>query len=474
MRKSNYRGRRIARNKPKPILAGIILVVLAGLAVAGWKGSEIYFRNHFARNTIIQGVDCSYLSVDKAINRISSELNQQSITLVFKDAQYEFQGEDFGITLNEGAKEALQSILKNQWQGGDEQHSDYTINDVVEVSNETTKATLSSIKELQEDQMVAPVDAYIKVQEDGTLAIEGEVIGSMIDFDKALSFCAESIENGETAVDFTGLIEMPKVLSTNGKLNETVNGINTILGAVINFEFADGSTYTLDKETTKTWVKVDEEGNYYVDMENVNSVVEELNKRAQDACETITFTPTDMTTPIAFSQKLKVEVDLEAEKQQIIQELIDGEKITREPIYKDGLEPRDLLSYIEVDITRQIVWVYIDGELVLITPCVTGKPPRHDTPTGMYYLSYKDSDENGKGIPLRGYNDNGTRYESRVKFWMPFNGGVGFHDASWQKQFGGDWYLAHGSHGCVNLPLEAAKTLYTYIDTTIPIFVYCS
>lgn len=474
MRKSNYRGRRIAKSKPKPILAGIILVlVLAGLVVAGWKGSEIYFRNHFANDTIIQGVDCSYLSVDKAISKISSELKQRSITLVFKDTQHVFRGEDFGIALNENATVSLQSILENQ-QVNDGEYNNCQINNALEASNENTKATLSSIEELQEDQMTDSIDAHIKVQEDGTLTIEREVIGSKIDFDKAISFCTESIERGETILDFTEFIEMPKVLSTDMNLNGRVNAINTILGAVINFEFADGSTYTLDKETTKTWVKVDEAGNYYVDMENVNSVVEELNKRAQDACETITFTPTGMTTPIVYSQKLKVEVDLDAEKQQIIQDLIEGKEITREPIYKDGLEPRDLLSYVENDKTRQMLWLYVDGECVLTTPCVTGKPPRHDTPSGMFYLTYKTMGKDGKGVILRGYNDNGTRYASWVQYWMPFNKGVGFHDASWQKQFGGDWYIKHGSHGCVNLPREAAQILYSYIDSTMPIFVYSS
>ena len=33
---------------------------------------------------------------------------------------------------------------------------------------------------------------------------------------------------------------------------------------------------------------------------------------------------------------------------------------------------------------------------------------------------------------------------------MPFDGGIGFHDASWRDEFGGDIYLTDGSHGCIN------------------------
>ena len=32
-------------------------------------------------------------------------------------------------------------------------------------------------------------------------------------------------------------------------------------------------------------------------------------------------------------------------------------------------------------------------------------------------------------------------YEQPVTYWMPFNGGIGFHDADWRPYFGGDRYL---------------------------------
>ena len=57
---------------------------------------------------------------------------------------------------------------------------------------------------------------------------------------------------------------------------------------------------------------------------------------------------------------------------------------------------------------------------------------------------------------------------------MPFNGGIGFHDAAWRSRFGGTIYLTNGSHGCVNLPYSAAQTLYSNINTSIPIILYAS
>ena len=68
---------------------------------------------------------------------------------------------------------------------------------------------------------------------------------------------------------------------------------------------------------------------------------------------------------------------------------------------------------------------------------------------------------------------NGTySYEQPVTYWMPFNGGIGFHDADWQPYFGGDRYLTGGSHGCINLPPENAGQLYSLIQYDVPIIVF--
>ena len=69
----------------------------------------------------------------------------------------------------------------------------------------------------------------------------------------------------------------------------------------------------------------------------------------------------------------------------------------------------------------------------------------------------------------------GTReYESFVNYWMPFNGSIGLHDATWRSSFGENIYISDGSHGCINLPFDAAKKLYGIINSDMPIIVYKS
>ena len=68
--------------------------------------------------------------------------------------------------------------------------------------------------------------------------------------------------------------------------------------------------------------------------------------------------------------------------------------------------------------------------------------------------------------------DGTYKYEEPVDYWMPFDGGIGFHDAPWRDAFGGDIYLTNGSHGCINLPPENAAVLYSIIDYNVPIVCF--
>ena len=148
-----------------------------------------------------------------------------------------------------------------------------------------------------------------------------------------------------------------------------------------------------------------------------------------------------------------------------------AETVTREPQYARRAashEGNDFgTSYVEIDLTNQHVWVFVNGQCVVETDCVTGNPNQgNGTPQGTYSIAYKQQDTTLRG-PKK--EDGTYEWESPVSYWMPFNGGIGLHDASWQPTFGGDWYLSHGSHGCVNLPPSVAPTVYANIEAGTPV-----
>ena len=123
--------------------------------------------------------------------------------------------------------------------------------------------------------------------------------------------------------------------------------------------------------------------------------------------------------------------------------------------------------FVEVNLTKQKLYLHKDGEIILTSDIVSGNAKNHATPAGIYFLKSKE-----KNRTLRGYNDDGTKYASFVNYWMPFNGGIGLHDATWRGSFGGTIYKTNGSHGCVNLPKFKAKTIYETVKVGIPVVCY--
>lgn len=120
-------------------------------------------------------------------------------------------------------------------------------------------------------------------------------------------------------------------------------------------------------------------------------------------------------------------------------------------------------NYVEVDLDRQLVFCYNNYELVIAAPCVSGCVAEDNmTPNGVYSFYQLSTDAWLEG----------PTWLDHVDYWMAFYGGYGMHDASWRDQFGGDIYLESGSHGCVNLPVEAAGVIFNNISYGTKIILY--
>lgn len=112
---------------------------------------------------------------------------------------------------------------------------------------------------------------------------------------------------------------------------------------------------------------------------------------------------------------------------------------------------------IVVDRASQTATVYQNDQAVRTFPVCTGTAGKHETDLGTYYIYLKYNVQD-----MTGLNDDGSRYLSKGVKWVGyFNGGEGFHTASWNG-----YGIAHGdpvhygSHGCVNMYEADAKWIY--------------
>ena len=122
-------------------------------------------------------------------------------------------------------------------------------------------------------------------------------------------------------------------------------------------------------------------------------------------------------------------------------------------------------TYIEISIKQQRMWYYINSELYVETPVVTGNVGYYSTPTGAYNIYQK----------LSPATLTGPTWSSFVNYWMAFTySGCGIHDASWRSasEYGGTTYMGNGSHGCVNTPLNAVKKIYNKAPMGTHVIVY--
>ena len=119
------------------------------------------------------------------------------------------------------------------------------------------------------------------------------------------------------------------------------------------------------------------------------------------------------------------------------------------------------VKHIYVSIGQQHLWACTGNVLLTDTPVTTGASAitnvNDATPTGTSVITGKS-----RNTVLAGHDINGP-WNDPVKFWMPLNGGIGFHDSSWQTfPYGSDLYKTQGSHGCIHIPVDVIATIFDW------------
>ena len=424
------------------------------------------FRDtHFLRGTFIGGIDCSYLTVDRALEKVQQEAGEYTNKLNFIDGTtYEVKNNEIGFVFEE---EKFEDIFAKQHKDRNTNRV-YGVNDVASLNKGQLAMYLATIPELQQKNMVEPKDAHI-TWNGNNFDVEKETFGNAIDFNEALDFALQELKGEEE-----GGIDFSEVTRSNPSVTETdltarVTYLNNFLKNCINIILSDGTVVTLDANTIKSWIGQDEQGNFSINVdEGIKSFVEELATKVNKVNATIQFKATNRTVNVNVPNNLRAQLNKEKEMAELKDLLEQAKTIDCSPVYEGELLSAHMPNRVEIDIANQHVWMYKNDTLIASTNCVTGnESARHSTPTGVYKLAGKQRDRY-----LRGKNDDGTNYCSFVKYWMPFNGGIGLHDASWRSKFGGEIYKNSGSHGCVNLPRSVAETIYNNIDKSYFIVVY--
>ena len=454
------------RKRVGKILSIMVIAMVAVIVIVLVAFTAIFAKKTFQYETYINGTEVSFLSPEGASRKMLEQMNKTTLNLIFaEDKTYTCVGSYFDFELED--MEALENIISEQ-NKGTEDVKKYEGIEIYRVDEEKVRDYLASLSVFHETNIRAPENAYLDFDKNNHVVIKPEVYGNEIDFEEAYQYMLDALKTGTTTIDFRGITNInPSILSTDEKLVEQANSINKILSTTIHYQLPDGSTYTLDAVTMKNWVYRNEDGYYGIDIDgNLPAFVETLSQKAQYLIPSTDFNATGIgKIKVSFGRKTYATLNQEQEIERIKENLGTAKTFEWEPTYNPLPDYTNIDTYVELDISRQRVWMYVNGKCILDTPCVTGNVAGgHSTPIGIYHLTYKTRNT---------YLTDGETYNSFVNYWMPFNGDIGFHDADgWRSNYGGNIYLTNGSHGCVNLPKWAAKILYQNINTSIPIILY--
>lgn len=440
-------------------LAAAMAVVVAGCAYAGMT---YYYSDRFFEGTWINGIDCSGKTAYEVETALADKVQDYSIQVSSRNQEPQMiTGEQINYQyLSTG--ETLQ-LLKNQkpyeWIKGFYEQKSYTVAENVAYDKTLLQQQVTALNCAKTENQTAPENAYVAFK-DNQFQIVPETEGTQLNVKQAYRILDQAVADTQASIDFGTAPDAyvsAEVTQNDPELQSALEACNNYTKASITYTFGD-QTATLDGNTIKDWLQFDEKGQLLMDDNTFHQHIADYVAQLAATYNTVgterEFHTTSGRTVYVYSSVYGWAIDQAAEAAQLAQEIQSGTQTTREPIYEQTANSHGLNdlgnTYIEVDLSNQHMYYYQSGSLIFDSEFVSGNMSYSDRQThaGIFTLYSKTSPS-----VLRGDKkpDGTYEYEEPVDYWMPFDGGIGFHDAPWRDAFGGDIYLTNGSHGCINL-----------------------
>ncbi len=447
------------------------IISLSVLAMITYIWISFYFKDHYYCNTMIGGEDFSFKTPIEAEEILYSRLDNYVLEVVGRDDLSDTVIPE-EIDMRFLMDDTLVKIKKEQnpqlWAMSLFKEYNYEFPWLVQYDEEALKEKMGKMVFFQAKNVRKPNDAYLSYSEDEKVyTIVDADPGTEALKDKTQEALKEALDLLEPTVDIEkkGCYKEAQIKGEDEKLIDIRDKANKYVKAKIIYNW-NGNEVIVDGDIIHEWIMID--GNkVWLDEEKVKEFVAEQAKKYDTYGKNRIFHTTDGREVELKSGAYGWKTDKDSEGEALIKALKRGETIEKEPVYSYiAAQPgkKDIGdSYVEIDLGNQHLYLYVEGEMILESDFVSGNAARGwNTPAGVFGLTYKTRD-----AVLRGDN-----YATPVNYWMPFNGNIGMHDATWRSSFGSDIYLTNGSHGCINLPFENAKIIYEYVYTGFPVICY--
>ena len=463
------------KNVLKGLGIGFSIILLSLLAM--YLGLARYYADGFSYETWINGIYCTGKGIDEVNDELLKQCDYAGLTIIDSDGKsYVVSAEDTGFTFD--FKGVLSLYLEQQnpylWIdnliGG---KKDRILEPDVQYDKDIYESIVNSFPFFSERDGETGRLEIVKGDKGYSLVNERLHI---LNKDKTREEIQNSFESLKPVLELESAgcyenlpltSEMLETLSLWKKLEDYQD-------CGIIYQFGDES-YPVDAGVVCEFLLMDDAGNFVFDNDGNlltdEAKVYEFVDRLADEYDTVggtrQFHATRGDIVTVEGGTYGNRIDRDAEKEYLLQAFLEKRKEVHEPAYTQmaAKQGKDDIgdTYIEVDMTNQMLYYYETGELKIETPVVTGNTSlRRGTPTGTNYVYNKQ-----RNRVLRGAD-----YASPVKYWIPVKGAIGIHDASWRSKYGGQIYMSNGSHGCINTPLEQVSQLYDMVEIGTPCVMF--
>lgn len=452
-------------------VASALVVLAAGGGIGFYFVQAGRYVTAFFPNTSINGIDASGKTVEDVKAAIESGLSGYELTVLTRNGEETITKEEIGLhsVFDGSLEELLGAQNSKEWVKHLGTESQYQIDTMIAFDEDMLTERIQALSCMNEDAMEEPENAKISEYQSDTksYSVVPAYQGTELVAENVRAAIGQAVMTLSTEVDLDawGCYTKPAVDETDEALSAAVNELNRYVGAVVTHTFGD-STEVLDGDRIHTWLSLDG-STVTLDESQAEVYVKELAEKYNTAYQTKTLKTSYGQTVTISKGNYGWRINQSAEAAAILEIVRAGEQQTREPEYLQKAASHGENdygnTYVEINLTAQHLYFYKNGELLVESDFVSGNEARGwSTPAGAYPLTYKQRNATLKG----------EGYSTPVSYWMPFNGGIGLHDASWRGSFGGTIYKTNGSHGCINLPPGAAKTIYENISAGDPVLCY--
>ena len=458
------------------------LCILAGCAAAvllAYLGAGLYFDSHYFFRTEINGHDMSGKTAAQAEAILKEDVAEYRLTLLEIDGGREtIAGADVGLVF-EGA-EGLQDILDAQdsllWVRSLSEERKEEVDIRVSCDSAKLKECIGSLQAVTGEQKPG-TSAYPKF--DGAkFVVEPEKYGTAVEREALEQRIEEALLCLEERLDLeeAGCYEAPPYTSESEEVKAACEKMNQYCSAKVVYPMDED--VVVDASVISGWLKVNKKMKVSIDEDAIRLWLEDFGNRYDTQGTTRTFTTPEGRETTVKGGTYGWSVNEKAEFDILLDAVKKGKTLEKDPEYYSGgtaaahAMPDWGNTYVDVDLSRQHIWYIKDGETALETDVVTGHP-NTITPEGTYSILEKARDQ-----VLIGSEDPATgepSYRTPVSYWMRVTwSGIGFHDATWQPDFGGSLneIAGRGSHGCINMPLDQAAALYEMLEVGTPVVIH--